>query len=212
MKQDQLKQYDYFASSVYELKKPIFLESVNSVSNAYLEKDKIFSSELDKIHPVRMTEHYFNDHRIKDFSNYVVQTSWNILKNQGYAMQDKQTFFLEMWTQEHHKTSDMQQHIHGNNAQIVAFYFLNTPKDSSKLVFHDSRLAKIISNLPEENVNNATNASTMVNFTPEAGTLFLTNSYIPHSFSRNKSEEPLRFVHMSIGVSNIQNNYEPEII
>jgi hypothetical protein len=211
MKIEQCKKYDYFASSVYELKKPNFLESVNKVSDEYLTKSKIID-ELDQIHPVVMTEHYFNDERIKEFSSYVVQTAWNILQSQGYAMKNSQTFFLEMWTQEHHKSSDMQQHIHGNNAQIVAFYFLNAPKDSSKLIFHDSRLAKIISNLPEENVLNATNASTMVNFTPEAGTLILTNSYIPHSFSRHKSDEPLKFIHMSIGVSSIQNNTLPEII
>lgn len=211
MKQDKCKQYDYFASSVYELKKPNFLESVDKVSEEYLIKAGIID-ELNSIHPVRMTEHYFNDERLKDFSSYVVQTAWNILQSQGYAMQDKQTFFLEMWTQEHHKSSDMHPHIHGNNAQIVGFYFLNSPKDSSKIVFHDSRLAKVISNLPEANVNDATTASIMVNFTPEAGTLLLTNSYIPHSFSRHQSEEPLRFVHMSIGVSNLQNDTLPEII
>jgi hypothetical protein len=211
MKQDEFKQYDYFASSVYELKKPNFLESVNKVSDEYLIKARILEP-LDKIHPVMMTEHYFNDERIKDFSSYVAQTAWNILQSQGYAMKDNQTFFSEMWTQEHHKSSDMHPHIHGNNTQIVAFYFLDTPKDSSKLVFHDSRLAKVISNLPEENVNNATIASSMVNFTPEAGTLILTNSYIPHSFSRHKSEQPLKFIHMSIGVSRIPNNHIPEIV
>jgi hypothetical protein len=212
MEQDQFKQFDYFASSIYRLDKPEFLDIVNEVSNEYLEKSKKEEPNLDKIHPVRMTSHYFNDERIKDFASYVAQTSWNILQHQGYAMKDNQTFFLEMWTQEHHKSSDMHPHIHGNNTQIVAFYFLDTPKDSSKLVFHDSRLAKVISNLPEENVNNATIASSMVNFTPEAGMLLLTNSYIPHSFSRHKSKEPLKFIHMSLGVSHIQNNHKPEIV
>lgn len=211
MKQNQFKQYDYFASSVYELKKPNFLEYASKVSEDYLIKSRILD-QLDKIHPVRMTEHYFNDERLKDFSSYVAQTAWNILQSQGYAMKDSQTFFLEMWTQEHHKSSDMHPHIHGNNAQIVGFYFLNAPKDSSKVVFHDSRLAKVITNLPEENVNNATTASIMVNFTPEAGTLLLTNGYIPHSFTRHQADEPLKFIHMSIGVAPIQNNNLPEII
>jgi len=211
MKQDEFKQYDYFSSSVYVFHKPSFLQVLNKVSNEYLIKIGILEP-LDKIHPVMMTEHYYNDERIKEFSNYVVQAAWNILQSQGYAMKNNQTFFSEMWTQEHHKSSDMHPHIHGNNAQIVAFYFLDTPKDSSKLIFHDSRLAKVISNLPEENVNNATIASSMVNFTPEAGTLILTNSYIPHSFSRHKSDKPLKFIHMSIGVSKVQNTFLPEII
>lgn len=212
MEQDQFKQYDYFASSVYVLEKPEFLDSVNTVSDEYLTRSKKKDPNLDEIHPVRMTSHYFNDERIKDFSNYVVQTSWNILHHQGYAMQDKNTVFLEMWTQEHHKSSGMDQHVHGPNAQIVAFYFLNDPKDSSKVVFHDPRSAKIINNLPEQNVNNATSSSIMINFEPKAGTLLLTNNYLPHSFSRHKSEEPLKFIHMTIGVSQIQNVYKAEVI
>lgn len=212
MEQDQFQQFDYFASSIYRLDKPEFLDSVNTVSNDYLEKSREKEPNLDEIHPVRMTSHYFNDERIKDFSNYVAQTAWNILHHQGYAMQDYSTLFLEMWTQEHHKSSGMDQHIHGNNAQITAFYFLNNPKDSSKVVFHDSRAAKLMSNLPEQDINNATSSSIMVNFEPKAGMLLLTNSYLPHSFSRHQSDEPLKFVHMTLGVSQTQNDYAAEVI
>ena len=212
MEQDQFMQFDYFASSVYRLDKLDFLDSVNKVSDEYLEKSKQEEPTLDETHPVRMTSHYFNDERIIDFSSYVAQTAWNILHHQGYAMQDYSTYFLEMWTQEHHKCSSMDQHIHGNNAQITAFYFLNEPKESSRVVFHDLRAAKVMSNLPEQDVNNATSSSIMVNFEPKAGMLLLTNSYLPHSFSRHKSDEPLKFVHMTLGVMKSQNDYVAEVI
>jgi hypothetical protein len=212
MEQDQFKQFDYFASSVYVLEKPEFLDSVNEVSDEYLENSRKKDPTSHEIDLVRMTSHYFNEERIKDFSKYVAQTSWNILQNQGYAMQDNNTYFLEMWTQEHHKSSGMDQHVHGLNAQIVAFYFLNDPKDSSKVVFHDPRSAKLVTNLPEQDINNVTSSSIMINFEPKAGTLLLTNNYLPHSFSRHKSDKPLRFVHMTIGVSQLQNGYEAEVI
>ena len=213
MLQNELEQYDYFPSSVYKIDKPEFLESVNEVSNAYLEISKINKPDLDEIDFIRMTNHYFNDARIKDFANYVVQTSWNILEAQGYAMQDKSTFFLEMWTQEYYKSASMDHHTHSNNsAQITAFYFLNEPKDASKLVFHDPRAAKVITNLREQDVNIATSSSIMVNFEPKAGMLILTNNYLPHSFSRHKSDESLKFVHMTIGVSETGNNCQATVI
>jgi hypothetical protein len=162
-----------------------------------------------------MTSQYFNDERIKDFASPVLQTSWDILQSQGYAMQGKSTFFLEMWSQEYYKSASMDHHVHNNNnnhAQITAFYFLNVPKDSSKLVFHDPRAAKVITNLSEQDVNNATPSSIMVNFEPKAGMLILTNNYLPHSFSRHKSDESLKFVHMTIGVAETENTCQAIVI
>ena len=209
---NQLEQYNYFPSSVYKIDKPEFLESVNEVSNAYLELAKINKPDLDEFEFIRMTSHYFSDLRIKDFASYVAQTSWEILQSQGHAMQDKGTFFLEMWSQECYKFASMDQHTHNNNAHINAFYFLNEPKDSSKLVFHDPRAVKVITNLPEQDINVATPASIMVNFEPKAGMLILTNNYLPHSFSKHKSDEPLKFVHMTIGVAETENTSQATVI
>ena len=59
----------------------------------------------------------------------------------------------------------------------------------------------VIINLPEANNREITMGSHQVVFTPEPGALILTNSWLPHSFSKNFSKEPVRFVHMNLSVA-----------
>ena len=146
-----------------------------------------------------MTENYFADPRISDFCNFVGSTAWNILSEQGYAMEDKVVTFSEMWTQEHHKHSAMEQHTHPNT-QIVGFYFLEVPENSSRVVFHDPRAGKVQTNLPEQDVNMATFGSQMINFEAKEGLLIFSNAWLPHSFTRHASEKPLKFVHFNLTV------------
>ena len=129
-------------------------------------------------------------------------------------MGNKEVFFTEMWTQEHYKHSLMEQHTHKFGSQIVGFYFLETPENCSRLLVHDPRPAKTIIGLDEFDVNEATEASDIVNFTPEPGLLVFTNGWLPHSFSRHMSEEPIKFVHFNLGVSIVRNlnTYDAPII
>jgi uncharacterized protein (TIGR02466 family) len=156
---------------------------------------------LDEIYPVVMTGNYYADARVTDFANFVGATAWNILQEQGYAMEDKVVQFTEMWTQEHHKHSSMEQHVHGFGVQIVGFYFLETPEDSSRVVFHDPRSGKVQNDLPEQNMVNATPASRMVNFEAKEGRLIFSNSWLPHSFTRHASDKPVKFVHFNLTVT-----------
>jgi uncharacterized protein (TIGR02466 family) len=134
------------------------------------------------------------------FTEFVGATAWNILNEQGYAMQDKAVSFTEMWTQEHHKHSSMDAHVHGFGSQIVGFYFLETPEDCSHVVFHDPRSGKVQIDLPEQDMNIATPASKMINFTPKPGMMIFANSWLSHSFTRHAAEQPIKFVHFNLTV------------
>jgi uncharacterized protein (TIGR02466 family) len=195
---EQLQEATYFPTKVYAIKKPEFLEAVNDVSMHYL------AEAYDK-NPERqmtvMTASYANDPRVADFAQYVSQTAWNILQSQGYAMDKLVTFFTEMWTQEHNAFSDMTYHVHNMGSQISAFYFLDVPKGGSQMLIHDPRPTKMMINLPEANDKIVSNSTSQIVFTPEPGTLLLTNSWLPHSFTKNMSMEPTRFVHMNLGVT-----------
>jgi hypothetical protein len=147
-----------------------------------------------------MSGQLWDDVRAKTFCDYVLTTAWNILNEQGYAMERYRTYFSELWCQEHFKRSHMEQHIHGNGAQLVGFYFLDCPENSSRLVIHDPRPSKVITNLPQRNIGDATFGSNEINFVPQPGMLVFTNAWLPHSFSRHGSDEPLRFVHFNINV------------
>ena len=188
-----------FTCPVFIADKPEFLAVTRKVSKKFLTKRKK-ETELNPNYPVYMTEAINYDSEMLEFANFVAQTGWEVLSSQGYAMDMFNTYFAEMWTQEHHQNSAMDKHIHGNGVVLSGFYFLDVPKDSSRVIFHDPRDAKVITNLPEKNMTDATHASTMINFVPKEGQLMLANSWLPHSFTKNESKKPLRFIHFNIAV------------
>lgn len=195
----QLQVAYHFPCPIYIIERPDFLNVVNEVSEEALEVAKK-ERQLDEIYPVHMTGSYFGDSRITKFTEFIGATAWNILNEQGYAMQDKAVSFTEMWTQEHHKHSAMDAHVHGFGSQIVGFYFLETPEDSSRVVFHDPRSAKVQIDLPEQDMTMATPASKMINFEPKPGMMIFTNSWLAHSFTRHASNKHIKFVHFNLTV------------
>jgi uncharacterized protein (TIGR02466 family) len=198
----QLQTAYHFPTAMYVIDRPDFLDAVNTVSEEYLalvRKER----ELHEIYPVYMTDSYFADERVNEFTEFVGATAWNILNEQGYAMQDKAVTFMEMWTQEHHKHSSMDQHVHGYGSQITGFYFLETPEDCSRVIFHDPRAGKVQIDLPEQNMNNATAASKMINFTPRPGMMIFANAWLAHSFTRHAANTPIKFVHFNLGVQQV---------
>lgn len=201
----QLSVAFHFACPIYLIDRPDFLPLVTEVSEENLEARKK-EQQLDEIYPVIMTGNYYADPRVTKFSEFVGATAWNILLEQGFAMQDKVVSFMEMWTQEHHKHSAMDQHVHGYGSQIVGFYFLEVPENSSRIVFHDPRAGKIQSDLPQTDVNVATVASQMINFEPKPGMMIFANAWLAHSFTRHAADKPIKFVHFNLSVQQAQTN------
>ena len=197
--QTQLQVAHHFPCPIYLIERPDFLPVVSTVSEEALELQRK-ERDLNEIYPVYMTGNFFGDPRMTGFSEFVGATAWNILNEQGYAMQDKAVQFTEMWTQEHHKHSAMDAHVHGFGSQIVGFYFLETPEGGSNVVFHDPRAAKVQIDLPEQDMSMATPASKMINFTPKPGMMIFANSWLAHSFTRHAAELPIKFVHFNLNV------------
>jgi len=195
----QLQVAYHFPCTIYLIERPDFLEIVNEVSEEALEVQRK-ERDFNEIYPVYMTGNYYGDLRMEKFTEFIGSTAWNILNEQGYAMQDKAVSFTEMWTQEHHKHSAMDAHVHGFGSQIVGFYFLETPEDCSRLVFHDPRAAKVQIDLPEQDMNIATPASKAINFTPKPGMMIFANSWFAHSFTRHAANSPIKFVHFNLTV------------
>lgn len=197
--QTQLQVAHYFPCPIYLIDRPDFLGDVAAVSEERLDVQRK-AQALDEIYPVYMSENYWGDARVAKFTEFVGATAWNILNEQGYAMQDKLVQLTEMWTQEHHKHSAMEAHVHGFGSQIVGFYFLEAPENCSRVVFHDPRSAKLQIDLPEQDSNMATPASRMVNFTPKPGMMIFANAWLAHSFTRHAADKPIKFVHFNLTV------------
>ena len=189
----------HFPCPIYLIEKPEFIDAENAASEESLSPKR---ADLDDLYPVLMSDNLYEDARVGPFAEFVGQTAWNILSDQGYAMDGRVVAFSEMWTQEHHKHSLMEQHIHGHGAQIVGFYFLEAPEGSSRVVFHDPRASKLPIDLPEKDVSQASVASKMINFEPKPGLMIFANAWLAHSFTRHAAETPIKFVHFNLVVRN----------
>lgn len=198
-----LSEFHYFSTPVYISKQVSFLETVRKVMLASM--DEIHGDgAMDELHPFRMSGDLREHPELEDFSRLIGQTAWDILSSQGYDMADFSTFFTEMWGQEHHYTSSMDYHVHPGGSHLVGFYFVDVPEDAPKAVVHDPRPARVMLELPQKDGTQATLSSTMINFSPVQGTIMIAPSWLPHSFSRNPSKEPFRFIHFNIGVAPVE--------
>ena len=105
-----MEAFHYFPSSVYVAQKPEFLESVTEVSEEALSK---ITHDVHELYPMHNTDNYVGDPRLVEFVKCLWQNGWDILQSQGYAMDNFNVVVDAVWTQEHHKHSLMEQHVHG---------------------------------------------------------------------------------------------------
>jgi hypothetical protein len=196
MTKQDLEQITIFPTVIYKTKANEFIETLRESGLNAMAKEKT----LHELYPLNMSGDMLNDENNKEFAQYVIQTSFNILVDQGYYMENRQTTYQSMWMQEHHKTSGMEEHIHNDGCFLNAFYFVDVPEDSSFLVFHDPRPAKVQIDIPQKDEQNIYPCSSKVFMKIEAGDIVFCNSWIPHSFTRHGNDEPLRFIHINIGL------------
>ena len=197
-----------FPVSIYTIQNIDFLQTVKNISKQFILKAE---TDLGFVPDVLMTEN-LEDPSILDFAKFIHKTSWDILSKQGYAMEYFNTQITELWCHQYQPNSYMERHIHGNNSVISGFYFLDCPENCSKVVFHDSNAAKVITSLPESDSTRLTAASIMANYGLQEGTFMFTNSWLPHSFTQNLAKTPLRFIHFNVTVTPIQQNTNVEVI
>lgn len=205
--EEQFQTEMLFPSSIYSVNKPEYLETALKVFDEQIEIVKK-EKEMDELYPHYMTR-TFLDPRLEDFNFYILNSAWNILDSQGYKMDDKHTYFESLWGQEHYKYSNMEQHVHSQDTQIVGFYFLECPERSPNLIVHDPRPGKCQINLEQKNEKDATEGSIMINYKPKPGALWFTNSWLPHSFAKHGGDSPFKLIHFNIAV---QKNMPPQSV
>ena len=103
-----LTPYQHFPSTIYSVDKPEFFDMVKLISMQYLFERK--KTEVNPLYPVQ-TESIFHEEMLTDFTTFIAQSAWTILDNQGHAMKDKETYFKEMWCQEHNYMQGHAEHV-----------------------------------------------------------------------------------------------------
>lgn len=202
VKETQLSADYLFASPVYWISKPEYLKTTIKVADEYLSKAKNSRPKddlMDKLYPVVMSNSFHEDKRVSALAQYIGETSWRILHEQGYAMENYELFFMDFWAQEHYMRSSNEEHVHGFGCQMTGFYILEAPEGCSSISVFDPRSAKKQINLLEQDVKQATYASLAINYPPKAGNLYFLNASLPHGFSRHGSDSPLKFIHFNLG-------------
>ena len=199
MDQPQLDTSLYFATPLYSLVRSDFASTVTPIFDEYVAKS-LQITPMNDLHPSVMTTDMSQDARLKDFYSFILGTAYNILTAQGYKMDNQVPYFHSIWGQEHHKTSDMAEHVHNDGVHLVGFYFLDCPENSSPMVIHDPRYGKRQASFPEADIRQITHATSMVSFPPQQGMFVFANSWLPHAFGRHASDKPFKFIHFNISL------------
>ena len=205
----------YFGCPIYVIGKPEWVNETNKVCDEYIkaayDREKPSMEERKKILGekdfARVKDHGISYHstrlidepKLKNLQEFIGNTAWNILDNQGFDMSQHTMFFTELWVQEfskngggHHNT-----HIHPNN-HISGFYFLKCSEKTSYPMFHDPRPGALMTKLPLKDDSQISLAQDIINYKPTPGTMIFFNSYMPHQFTVDDGVEPFRFIHFNI--------------
>jgi len=198
----------HFSSAVYKINRADLLADIKPVFNEYA-RNAYENTPRDEVYPIIMTNDMKEDERVNSLIQYVADISWDILNDQGYFMDPFFTQVTACWGQNNPKYSSMDYHTHGDST-LCGFYFLDVPEDSSVMSIHDPRPSKVVTFLPQKMTSTATLASNIINYNFKPGDLVITNNWLPHSFSRNRSNEHFNFIHININITN-NPDYKPHL-
>jgi len=159
--------------------------------------DLVKNQTPKKIFPVYQTGSVHLDPNFSYFTEYVLEQSAIILDDQGYDLSKHELYFEDCWAQEVMTYGHHFPHVH-SNSQISGFYFLECPQEGIYPLFYDPRHGKNMINLPEKNINNITPATYECNYQPQPGMFMFFNSWLPHSFQLNASDQVCKFLHFNI--------------
>lgn len=203
----QLEVHNYFVTPIYAIQRPEFLDPVRKVVDRVMGPTD--RKQLHQLYPMRTSPSLTGESEIQDFIDFIGSSAAQILASQGVDMTLYSVAYHEMWCQEHHRHSAMDYHAHSHGSQIVGFYFLDVPKDSGGLCFHDPRAGKQQTTLKEVNPAIPTISSNMINIDAREGLMIFTNSWLPHSVGRHGGSKPLRFIHFNLGVTSHKTSTPP---
>ena len=211
MGQNILNPEAHFASMIYSIKRPDLLPDVDSVVQEMLDDVKK-TAKSNEVYPVNMTGTLIGNAKAAGLEQFIAESAWAILNDQGYRMESFETFVSELWAQEHRKHSGMDQHIHPYGVALSGFYFLKTPDQGCVVELHDPRPGKVQASLPPRDLSKITQASNSIYIKPEPGLLVFTSAWLPHSFTRNASDEPVIFVHFNVSARPVQQQTGPIVV
>lgn len=185
--------FAYFPAIVYRDERPDFVEKLLPTCVEYL------NSVRDENRSMTQSNFLVHDPVFREVSDYLLLSSVNLLRDQGYSV-DKYDFYLSgLWAQETKKGAGTDVHVH-NNSQMCGWLFLETPENGSYPVYYDSRMNKKMIELHFDSASDEiTNATDTINFNNvNPGTVLFANSWLTHQISGSLTDLPTRCLHFII--------------
>ena len=214
-KKDILDTNWYFSTPVYSIMKPEWLDKSIKATDKYIaesykrkaEDKKARKKFLGNKNYLKVKDHGWSYHstpltgdpELKELESYVGATSFNLMSEWGYDMDNYSLFFTEFWVQEfakngggHHDT-----HVHWDN-HISGFYFLKCSDKTSVPVFQDPRAGAMMTKLPMKDNTKISHMSDNLHYRPKPGQLIIFPAYVPHQFTVDDGIDDFRFIHFNL--------------
>lgn len=183
--------FAYFPSFVYRDERPEWVEILLNTTEKFFTdktKEQLFYQTI-------------NINKFDDFSfliNYLNSLAYDILKSQGYHMDQCEFYVSALWGQKIDKTAGTNVHVH-KNSQLCGWIFLETPINGSYPIFYDPRKNKQMVELDYILSNEVTNATPSIHFNNIIpGTIIISNSWLEHQLSQNLSDFSSTSLHFII--------------
>lgn len=186
-----LQAFAYFPAMVYRDEHPEWVGYLKEATSRYY-------TGLPKNEPLCQTHSMIQDKAFKFLSDYLVMSSTEILRTQGYAVDNYDLYVSQLWGQDVNCHGGTNVHVH-KNSQISGWLFLETPEGGAYPVYHDPRMNKAMIELDfhqSENVEVATTAVHFRNIQP--GTVLFANSWMPHELVQSHAAATTKSIHFMV--------------
>lgn len=184
--------YAYFPAIVYRDERPDLIEKVLPQCIQALDQARQNGTLMTQ------SFHLGHDPAMREVSDYLLVSSVDILRSQGYSVEKYDFYLSGLWAQEINKGSSTNVHVH-KNSQICGWFFLDVPEGGAYPIYHDTRMNKAMVELDfvqGDEISNATNTVNFNNMKP--GSVLFSNSWMLHQLVGGASELPTRCVHFIV--------------
>lgn len=187
-----MQAFAYFPALVYRDERPDLLEEILPSYTQYL--DRVRQPNV----PVVQSEHLGDVPEFKNIANYLLGSSVNILRDQGYSVDNYEFYLSGLWVQEVGKWAGTHVHVH-KNSQMCGWVFLDTPENGAYPIYHDVRKNKEMVELDYVQGQEVTNATSMIHFNNVVpGSVLFSNSWMQHQLTGGMSDQPTRCIHFIV--------------
>jgi hypothetical protein len=187
-----MEAFAYFPAIVYRDERPDLVEKALPIAVQYLNDAR------DPMWGFNQSLHMGGNSDLQEVANYLLLSSVDILRWQGYSV-EKYDFYLQgFWAQELNKGAGTNVHVH-KNSQICGWFFLETPKNGAYPNYYDTRTNKNMVELDFVQTEEITNATNTISFNNvQSGTVLFSNSWMQHQLIGGVSDQPTRCIHFIV--------------